>query len=417
MRLHESLAELTATCATGRVLLASAGAARELWFERGRIVAVSSSREDERIGAWLVSRGAVNAASVDAALAARIPGECVGAALVRLGTLPAAALRRELEALSLALLARMEIGGGALSEDRGAVAPAENRTVDLPVTAALVAALRASAEIETVLDGLGPEDGWAAVDPAPSSAVELTENERHTLSLLRRPRTADALRRSALIDFTDALRAAAVLTVTGHVAACVCRTALPTARPLAEALAAGAASAAGAGADAAPGTLPPGHAAEPPRRNVRAMLEALDEAEASASPMVDIDGRAAAPAQRRRVATMLESAAEMLAAGEERRAVRQLLTRALGVFPALPALLKLTEIELADDGTRQLALDRLQRILAKNPRCTDAWLLLAAYWRARGAPEKVRGCAAKILAYDAGNAGARSLLDGTPSAS
>jgi tetratricopeptide (TPR) repeat protein len=419
MRLHESLAAATAASEAGRLAVASPSGTRDLWFEHGRIVAVASSRDDERIGARLVAHGVVSPGAVAAALAARVPGECVGAALVRLGALPAAALRRELEALSLTLLARMEIGGGTLTEEPGAVAATETRTLDLPTTAALVAALRASDDIEGVAGGLGGDDGWVAADGAAPTGTELNENERYILSLLKRPRTVDALRRSALIDFIDALRAVAVLTVTGHVTACECRTVLPAARTLAEALALAPPPAAspGAGPAVAPGQPAPVDAAEAPRRNVRAMLDALDEAEANAAPMYDIDGKAAAPAQRRRVATMLESAAEMLAAGEERRAVRQLLTRALGVFPALPALLKLTELELADDGTRQLALDRLQRILAKNPRYTEAWLLLASYWGARGAPEKLRGCAARILAYEPTNADARQLLAGLPPSS
>ena len=417
LRLHESLARTMAVSTTGRVRLVNPSSARELWYEDGRIVSVTSSRDDEKLGAWLAGRRLVAAEAVREALAAKSGGERLGAVLVRRGALAPEALRRELEALSLALLARMTLQGGELEADGAARIPADARTLDAPPRPLFVAAMRASDEVDAAAENLGHDAGWAAVAEAPDAAsgVELTENERYVLSLLKRPRTLDSLRRGALIDFVEAVRAVAVLTVAGLASPCECRTAPPPTRPLAEALALAPPDTVTAGADGTVAAFAsPAPGAAPPKRDVRAMLDALEQAEAAAAPMCDIDGHMASLAQRRRVVTMVDSAAEMLAAGEEKRAVKQLLTRALAVFPALAAMLKLTEIELVEPSTRQLALDRLQRILAKNPHCTDAWLLLAGYWESRGSTDKVRGCATRILAYDPGNAEARRLASPRP---
>jgi hypothetical protein len=410
LRLHEHLAPILAASAGGRARLVDRSASRDVWFEAGNIVSVTSSRDDERLGAWLGGRRVVPPDALREAIANRAPGERLGAALVQRGALLPAVLQRELEALSLTLLARMTIAGGTLAVDAAQRLPADARTLDAPPRAALLAAVRASAEVDRIADGMGPDAGWTAAEAASDGGdAKLTENERYVLSVLKRPRTLDALRRAALIDFTEVLRAVASLSVAGLAVPCECRAAPPPVRPLAEALSCGTESATEPGENS-PGAAAPSSAGAQAKRDVRAMLEALDEAEASAAPMLDIDGRIATTAQRHRVATMLESAGDMIAAGEERRAVKLLLTRALTVFPALAALLQLTELELGEPSTRQLALDRLQRILAKNPRHTDAWLLLAHYWETRGTPEKVRGCAAKILAYDPENADAGRLL-------
>ena len=409
LRLHDHLAPIMAASDGGRARLVVQSASRDLWFEGGNIVSVTSNRDDERLGAWLGGRRIVAPAAVREALAERSPGERLGAALVRRGALAAGVLQRELEALSLTLLARMVIAGGTLAVDGAERLPADARTLDAPPRAALLAAVRASADVDRIADGMGPDDGWTAAEVASGGGdTDLTENERYVLSLLKRPRSLDGLRRAALIDFTEALRAVAALSVAGLAVPCECRAAPPPARSLAEALSLDGPAPAPDRGESPPAA--PSSAGAPAKRDVRAMLDALDEAEANAAPMLDIDGRIATTAQRHRVATMIESVGEMMAAGEERRAVKLLLTRALSVFPALAALLKLTELELGEPSTRQLALDRLQRILAKNPRYTDAWLLLAHYWETRGAPEKARGCAAKILAYDPENPDARRLL-------
>jgi len=410
LALPGSLAQVITECLSGRARLADEGGARDVWFDEGAIVAVTSTHDDERIGAWLVRRRQVGADDVAAALGARLPGERIGAALVRRGALDGATLERELEALSLELLARMTVAGGELSSDASARLPADACTVRAEPRPLFIAALRAAADVGRVVEGAGAETGWVAVAvPTAGAAADLNDNERYVLSLLKRPRTLDGLRRAALVDFSEVMRAVAVLGAAGLIAACECRAAPPPARSLAEALGAASPIGDGGGAGEAAGPAASSSPIPPARRDVRAMLDALDEAEASAAPLCDIDGRPAGGAQRRRVVAMIEAAAEMLAAGEERRAVRQALNRAIAVFPAVTALLKLTELELADAASRPLALDRLQRILAKNPRCTEGWLLLGRYWEARGAPEKVRGCAAKILAYDPGNAAARRL--------
>jgi hypothetical protein len=404
---------MTMLCESGRAHLVSPAATRDLWFEGGRIISVTSARDDEKLGAWLSGRRLVPAEVVQEALATQSPTERLGAALVRRGALAPAALRRELEALSLALLARMTLGGGEITGDSTARLAPDARTVDALPRALFIAAMRRSEKLETVAASMGQDAGWTAADGAPDAAAveELSENERYVLSLLKRPRTLDGLRRAALIDSAEVLRAVTVLAAAGLVTPCECRSALPPARSLAEALDLPAPSAAGA-EPAGPSPLaPPVTAGDTGRRNVREALDALDEAEANAAPMRDIDGRAASASQRRRVVAMLETAGELLATGEDRRVVKQLLTRALTVFPALDAMLKTTELELAEPGTRPLALDRLQRILAKNPRCTAAWLLLASYWEARGSAEKVRGCAARILAYEPDHPDARRLAN------
>ena len=416
LRLHESVAQMMTACPAGRARLAGRTGTRDLWFEGGRIVSVTSTRDDERLGAWLSGRRLVPAQAVDEALAARSPTERLGAALVRRGALAPEALRRELEALSLALLARMTLDGGEIAGDSAARLAQDARTVDAAPRALFIAAMRHSDEIGMVAENLGQDAGWTAVDGEPDAGAvdDLSENERYVLSILKRPRTLDGLRRAALIDFADVLRAVTVLAAAGLVTPCECRPALPPARTLAQALDLPTPTTAGAAPAAPAPPAPPAAAGEIGHRSVRAALEALDEAEANAAPMHDIEGRTASASQRRRVVAMLETAGEMLAAGEDRRAVKQLLNRALTVFPALAAILKVTELELAEPSTRPLALDRLQRILAKNPRCTDGWLLLAGYWESRGSVEKVHGCAARVLAYEPDHPDARRLASTEP---
>ena len=86
-----------------------------------------------------------------------------------------------------------------------------------------------------------------------------------------------------------------------------------------------------------------------------------------------------------------------------------MLGRALDAFPAASVMLLLAELELAEPHLRAQGLERIQRVLAKAPRATEGWLMLASYWAERQQPDKVRACAAKILAYDPDNPDARAL--------
>lgn len=65
------------------------GVARRIFFDKGEIIAASSSRVDDYLGRILVRRGATTEAEVEAAIKARPPGVRIGDALVARGVLTA----------------------------------------------------------------------------------------------------------------------------------------------------------------------------------------------------------------------------------------------------------------------------------------------------------------------------------------
>ncbi len=410
LQLQGPLVQLLAAAGSGRADLIHESATRHVWFDGGVAVGVTSDRDDEKLGSWLVVRGLVPPQSVHEALVAKQDSERLGSVLVRNNRLSQEKLRSELESLAVTLLGRAALSGGVLVGEAGPSLPTDCRTLSAPAPALLAAAVRATDDLERLGLLLGEGQGWMVpeTDAPPAVGVELGTSERYLLSLLKRPRTLDGLRRAALIDYEDLLRGLAVLALADLIAPCRAVRVPPPSRST-EASEPEAVRAAPATPEAAaPGALRTASGLQlASRRSVREALDALDASEAA--PMCDLDGRVASGAQRHRAAAFLESAKQLRNTGGDRWTMRQLLTRALDVFPAVSVMVMLAELEIAELHLRSQGLDRLQRVLAKAPRCTEGWLLLGGYWAERGQAEKLRACAAKILAYDPENQDALAM--------
>lgn len=411
LQLHGSLAPLIAAGGSGRAVLTRDSVSRTVWFDAGTVVAVTSSLEDEKLGSWLAARGVVPAPAVRQALASQAAGERLGGILVRAALITPEKLLSELESLALAVLGRAALAGGELTGDAAASLPADARMVAAPAQALLVAALRRIDDIEPLGLLLEQSPAWVVADvpDAPADTSILDTSQRYLLSLLKRPRTLDNLRRAALIDFTELIRGVAALVAAGMVVPCRVAHVPPSARVPDAAEAAPGAAAPGDAASAGEASPRPTSGLFTARRNVREALAALDAAEESRLDLRTLDGQEASGAQRHRVATLVDTAAQLRDSGQDRRGARQMLGRALDVFPAVSVMLLLADLELAEPHLRAQGLERLQRVLASAPRSTAGWLMLARYWADRQQPDKVRACAAKILAYDPANPDARAL--------
>ncbi len=413
LQLHGPLERAIAALGAGRATLAHDSVNRYVWFDGGVVVAVTSSSDDEKLGSWLVLHSLVPPQTMRDALAAKRATERLGSVLCRAGLLSPEKLHSELRALAETLLGRAAVAGGELIAESDTSLPADARTMASLPHALLAAALRRGEDIEAVGRLLEQSPAWTCTESpdAPADTAGLDTSERYLLSLLKRPRTLDSLRRAALLDYTDLLRGVGVLAAAGLIEPCRAISAPP---PLRSA----------DGGATAPGTATPGGvagAAEPAqdapsglfavgKRNVREALAALDEAEASRLVLRDLNGQEASGALRHRVATLVDTATQLRDSGQDRRGARQMLARALDVFPAVSVMLMLADLELTEPHLRSQGLERLQRVLAKDPRSTGGWLMLARYWADRQQPDKVRACAAKILAYEPDNPDARALV-------
>lgn len=409
---YPQLGEIIASLGTGRARMSSGAVTRHVWFDNGAVVGATSSSDDEKLGGWLVLRGMVPPQTMRETLASLPQGERLGTYLVRTNRLSPENLRKELETLTVTLICRAALAGGEMAGETGTSLPADHWSVSGPLSALLAAAIRSTDDLERLDVLLGQAPGWMAPesqDPAVDIAG-LGKSERYLLSLLKRPRSLDNVRRAALIDYEDLVRGMALLAFMGMIAPCKTVNLPP---PVSSSASAREQGAEAAGGEAAPTTtarsLSGLHVAN--RRSVREALDALDAAEGGTA-MHDLDGSEATGAQRHRVVALLESARQSRDSGGDRRTARQMLGRALDIFPAVAVMLTLAELEIAEPHLRSQGLDRLQRVLAKQPRSTEGWLLLARYWSERQQGEKVRACAAKILAYDPANAQAQELATG-----
>jgi len=412
LQILRPLSEAMSALGSGHARLSHGETARHLWFDDGHVVALRSDRDEEKLGSWLVSQGLVPPETVRTALASKPAGVRLGGLLVGRGLIAAERLRNELEALSLALLWRSVLAGGDLVGEAAVAVPPDARTVHATPRALLIAAARNAEGSEELHKLVAEGKAWVSPEPETSSAhgEGLSDTERYVLSLLKRPRTLDNMRRATLVDSADLLSAVVVLASAGLVIPCKVTAVPPPAR-----------RAEGDPSDDLP--QPPGSPLKPDwtpltppeiggrqRASIRDVLDAIDAREMADDPLVGAAGdRVVSSADYRRAQALLESACQNLQAGQDRHTVRQVLVRAHTAYPGLKVTLKLVEVELPEAHLRTLALDRLQKALALMPRCTEAWLLLARYWSDRGQEEKTRACAAKILAYDPDNEDARRL--------
>lgn len=110
------------------------------------------------------------------------------------------------------------------------------------------------------------------------------------------------------------------------------------------------------------------------------------------------------------VAANVKRARDLARGGDVGEAVG-LLDQAVRLHPQAETLLLLADLELRNPMWTQRALDHLRRAVTVSPRCTEAWLKLAAFWASQGEKERVRHCLRKILEYDPGNQDAVDWLE------
>jgi len=380
----------------GRVVVRDESAARIVWFAGGRVHALTSEAERERLGGWLVERGVAASAAVQRALALAGNGRRLGQLLVRAGVLDETTVRAELRSLAYTIAARLVAAGGTVAAEPGTGMPVDARTVELLPAGLFPEAMLRTPDLDLLADLVGRGAIWEAVGTAVDPAVELSEAQRYLLTLLRPAKSLDTLRRVVVADYADLVRDVSVLAAAGLV---VPRASYGAARP-----GSGPTTAAIAQAHAAspPHALPPRLAGDSRLRAALAEIEREDQARVVRTGYVGPDGPLAGAELHR--AERLLSAAEQQRAGGDLRGARRALAYAVEVVPCAVLLVRLGELELADPGTRSCALERLRQALALAPDFAAGWQALADYWRQRGEAEKERRCREKIAVLGADGA-------------
>ena len=213
------LRELVRRLVVGRLDLACGGCVRRLWFEAGQVRAVASDLDDEKLGNWLVARGSLDASRMAIMLLRQPDGMRFGSFLVQEGVLPAEALTRELEALSVGIVSKMLLLPGSFEFSEGETLPIDAASLGMTTASLLAAAVRALGDDAHLADLTGG-DGfvWTSQDALLAyQKVHLTPQEGYLLSRVDGTSTAPQLRRLTPIPAKEFTRALAALTVTGLV--------------------------------------------------------------------------------------------------------------------------------------------------------------------------------------------------------
>jgi hypothetical protein len=410
LQLQIPLKQVMAQLNSGRVRFSHGPITRFVWVDGSMIVAVTSSREEEKLGSWLAGRGLVRPQAVREVLASKRRDERLGSALVGRGLLPASRLSGELAELSLTVLRRLVLSGGELVGEAGASAPRDAHTVEAPPSALLIAAVRRAEDLDPLhrLIGMGGAWGTSNDDMTSVDGTDFTDLERYLFTLLKRPRSVDSLRRVALYDYNDLLRGLAVLAVAGLIEPCRVVNPLPAAR-IAPDTPESAAAGPGAGPSPFVVARPLTPRSEASGVALREVLATIDPGDEAGELLPGARATELGDSERRRAAALLATAERMIERGDERRAARRVLLHALEVFPGTGIVLKLAELELAELHLRSQGLARLKQLLTEVPEHVSGWLMLARYWAERGDAIKRRGCAAKVLALEPDNEEARLL--------
>lgn len=373
--------------ARGRIQVNQGPAERLVWFEDGRIMAITSGLEDEKLGSWLVARGQLDRRTVDDTLRFKTRHQRFGSLLVEQGRIDAEALCRELELLTVNLAARLMFEAGTYLAEEDWSLPADALAIDYEPLALFTAALRRVPDTGQLERLTGGERTWVAgpgANPA-SLDCEIGGLEKLLLEQCATPRSLVELLSVAPQQPREVTRALACLAIHGLVfehsnpqalAQQAAEPAFPPANPrLRELLA----------------QIEPGH-----RRKV-----GTPSAQGGATAVLDSD-QAEDHKQR---------AYQVLRDGGDPRQAHKLLAKAVEVVADAGALTVLAELEMHNPLWRPRALERLKQAVAIDPRHTGAWLALANYWSLRLEPDKQRRCLEKILLYEPGHREARQTLD------
>ncbi len=188
--LPEHMSSLARNRATGALAARTGDARRTLIFVRGEMRAATSTREDEKLGLWLVNRDRIRDDERALALLAQGGSDPLplGLLLVRRGTLDNATLEYELEELTLAILRRAAAAADGDCEFCEGVCPDQPDTLpNLTTTEAILIAAREVTDGEAKLRAVGSLDQVAW----PASALDtlldelrLTPTEAFVLSRL-----------------------------------------------------------------------------------------------------------------------------------------------------------------------------------------------------------------------------------------
>lgn len=402
LQVARALAPVCRPGTRGRLLIRQSNAVRVLWWSDGHIRAVTSENDNEWLGTWLLTKGLVSGPVLARALKTRTEGERLGAALVRAGDLNPLRLQVELEELSLALAARIVVAEGSFESEPGIALPPGAATVDRSLRALFAAGVRRVPDIDVLERLLAEASRWeaAAATVGTDKGFEPSAFERFVLGQLTPAKTLDNLRAATADQYQDAVRALAVLVVTGL--------ATPQRKPssVLETTAHAEITRSDAAARPSERALPPAS----PR--VKELLARLEEVEIQAMARYSDDaGQHRETHARRKGEAFRRTALRMLADGEDEKAAYRLLTRAASLAPSAAALVDLARFEIQHERWHARVVEHLKRALQLDAACDDAWLLLAEYWALRRQGDKQRRTLERWLAVNPESAAARDMLE------
>ncbi|HPC82241.1 MAG TPA: hypothetical protein P5234_02705 [Thermoanaerobaculaceae bacterium] len=387
LQLPRLAAHLVAACPRGKLVLSQGKATRFLWFEDGRILAITSSLEEEKLGSWLVERGRIDRRTVDDTLRRQTGEKRFGTILVEKSYLTADVLCQELERLSLHLAARLAFDGGTYATEADCRLPGDAIAIDYEPTAVFAAAVQHAPDTGQFERLTGGTRTWLATPHAALAELEggATGIEKFLLGQLAQPRTLAELRAAVPQKAKEVPRALTWLAVQGLVyerssTAAAAEPAFPPANPRLRAL-----------------------LAQVDPRPARKMAAGGGPAPAGPPPQPELDYEQAEEHKTKAYEVLRDS-------GDPRQA-HKLLAKAVEVAPDATALTVLAELEMHNPLWRPRALERLRQATALAPHHTPAWLALANYWSLRLQPDKQRRCLERILSYEPLNREARQTLE------
>lgn len=201
----------------GRLTISQVKESRTLWFEAGQVRAVVSDLEEEKLGAWLVSRGFLKPHEMALALLRQPERVRFGTFLVMQRMLDFDRLTAELSALSVKQVSRMLFAPATYVFTPGELLPRDAVSLEMTTASLLVAAVRAVDDFERV-DALVPSGSylWGAQDALLQyQHVQLLPQEGYLLSRIDGQTTATVLQRLMPLPKETVTRALAALVVAG----------------------------------------------------------------------------------------------------------------------------------------------------------------------------------------------------------
>jgi curved DNA-binding protein CbpA len=205
--------------AVGRLDVRGAVGTRHLWYDAGQVRAVVSELEDEKLGAWLVSRGVLEANQMAVTLLRQPDGVRFGAFLVQERLITPEVLNRELEALSVGILSHMLMAPAEWEFCDGEKLPVDAVSLGMTTGSLLAAAVRAvpdERQLRNLTDGQGFV--WTTQDALLLyQQLHLTPQEGYLLSRIDGTSTVTKLMQIAPMPAQDFTRALAALSAVGLV--------------------------------------------------------------------------------------------------------------------------------------------------------------------------------------------------------